>query len=157
MPVPSSLALTNIADGASLVASDHRNNYTAIQAAVNALTSFFGSGSLGSTLRFDGTNWVRTLNIILDDANSKITFGGDTDLLRLSASFLRTPFGFGARNLYIHAGAIPADGAGDGMLVFANAGTVPTTNPPGGGLLYVHGGALEYRGASGTVTTVGLA
>jgi hypothetical protein len=32
MPVlPSSLALTSIADGSSIVAADHRNNYAAIQ------------------------------------------------------------------------------------------------------------------------------
>lgn len=35
--VPSTVALTTIADGASIVASDHRNNYTAAQTAINAL------------------------------------------------------------------------------------------------------------------------
>ena len=38
-------------------------------------------------------------------------------------------------------------------LHLANA-TVPTANPSGGGVLYVEGGALKYRGSSGTVTTI---
>ena len=38
----------------------------------------------------------------------------------------------------------------------ANA-TAPTANPTGGGVLYVEGGALKYRGSSGTVTTIAVA
>jgi len=45
-------------------------------------------------------------------------------------------------------------GSGVGVIGVANAATVPTTNPTGGGVLYVEGGALKYRGSSGTVTTI---
>lgn len=45
-------------------------------------------------------------------------------------------------------------GGGVGQIAIANATTVPTTNPTGGGLLYVEAGALKYRGSSGTVTTI---
>lgn len=45
-------------------------------------------------------------------------------------------------------------GAGDGVLGIHNAATVPSTNPTNGGILYVEGGALKFRGASGTVTTI---
>lgn len=46
-------------------------------------------------------------------------------------------------------------GSGVGAVVFvANAAVAPTTNPTGGGVLYVEGGALKYRGSSGTVTTI---
>lgn len=48
-------------------------------------------------------------------------------------------------------------GAGAGVVYIANATTVPTTNPSGGGCLYVEAGALKYRGSSGTVTTLGAA
>lgn len=48
-------------------------------------------------------------------------------------------------------------GAGVGVLFIANAGTVPSTNPTGGGILYTEGGALKFRGSSGTITTVGAA
>lgn len=45
-------------------------------------------------------------------------------------------------------------GSGVGVIAIANATTVPSTNPTGGGVLYVEGGALKYRGSSGTVTTI---
>ena len=35
--------------------------------------------------------------------------------------------------------------------------TAPTTSPAGMGQLYVEGGALKYRGSSGTVTTIAAA
>lgn len=41
-----------------------------------------------------------------------------------------------------------------GAIFIANATTAPTTDPTGGGILYVEGGALKYRGPSGTVTTI---
>jgi len=45
-------------------------------------------------------------------------------------------------------------GGGAGVVGIANAGTVPASNPTAGGILYVEGGALKYRGSSGTVTTI---
>lgn len=46
-------------------------------------------------------------------------------------------------------------GSGAGAVIFiANATTAPTTNPSGGGVLYVEGGALKFRGSSGTVSTI---
>jgi len=45
-------------------------------------------------------------------------------------------------------------GTGVGVVAIANAGTVPSTNPTGGGVLYVEAGALKYRGSSGTITTI---
>jgi hypothetical protein len=45
-------------------------------------------------------------------------------------------------------------GGGVGVFGIANARTVPTTNPTGGGVMYTSGGALYYRGSSGTVTTI---
>jgi hypothetical protein len=48
-------------------------------------------------------------------------------------------------------------GAGAKVVFIANATTVPTTNPVGGGVMYVEAGALKYRGSSGTVTTIAAA
>jgi hypothetical protein len=42
------------------------------------------------------------------------------------------------------------------VLGLANA-TAPTTSPAGMGQLYVEGGALKFRGSSGTVTTIAVA
>lgn len=52
------------------------------------------------------------------------------------------------------SGTSPGRGGGVGVITIANADTVPTTNPSGGGILYVTGGALRYRGSSGTVTNL---
>lgn len=48
---------------------------------------------------------------------------------------------------------------GGGMLVMfmANASTIPSSNPTGGGILYVESGSLKYRGSSGTITTIAAA
>ena len=59
------------------------------------------------------------------------------------------------RNIGLN-GAISA-GGGVGIAFLANATTVPTTNPTGGGILYCEAGALKFRGSSGTVTTLGAA
>lgn len=48
-------------------------------------------------------------------------------------------------------------GSGVGMIFIANDTTDPTSSPVGGGLLYVSGGALKYKGSSGTVTTIAVA
>ena len=48
-------------------------------------------------------------------------------------------------------------GGGANVVAIGNAATVPSTNPTGGGVLYVQGGALKWRGSSGTVTTIAAA
>jgi hypothetical protein len=45
-------------------------------------------------------------------------------------------------------------GSGVNVVFIANATTVPSTDPTGGGILYCEGGALKFRGSSGTVTTI---
>lgn len=45
-------------------------------------------------------------------------------------------------------------GGGAGVIGIANAATVPAANPTGGGVLYASGGALYWRGSSGTVTQI---
>jgi hypothetical protein len=57
-------------------------------------------------------------------------------------------------NYYVGAGGGAGLGSGSGVISIANATTAPTTNPSGGGVLYVEGGALKYRSAGGTTTTV---
>jgi hypothetical protein len=56
---------------------------------------------------------------------------------------------------------LPTAGTGaapSGNCVYISAVTTePTANATGGGLLYVFGGALKYRGTSGTVTTIASA
>lgn len=49
--LPASLALTTIANGAQILSADHRNNYTAIQTAVNANITALSGGTAGQFLR----------------------------------------------------------------------------------------------------------
>ncbi len=51
----------------------------------------------------------------------------------------------------------PSLGGGAGVISIANANTVPTTDPSGGGIVYVEAGALKFRGSSGTITTIAAA
>lgn len=44
--------------------------------------------------------------------------------------------------------------SGTRIVYLANAIQVPVSNPSGGGILYAEGGALKWRGSSGTVTTI---
>lgn len=46
---------------------------------------------------------------------------------------------------------------GDGVVFIANRNAAPSANAVGGGILYAEGGALKWRGSSGTVTTLGAA
>lgn len=144
MSVTSSLALTSIVDDSDIVASQHRNNYTAIQTAVNAIITYLGS------------------SVVIDDTDKKITFGSST-LYESAADFLATDTHFivglsGAYNLYLNSnGNTGGAGGGLGVVAFGNAGTVPTTNNADGGVLYAQAGALKWRGASGTVTTIATA
>lgn len=47
-------------------------------------------------------------------------------------------------------------GSGTRVICIGNATAVPSTNPTGGGVLYAEGGALKWRGSSGTVTTLAV-
>jgi hypothetical protein len=60
--------------------------------------------------------------------------------------------GSGAQVSFFGAGSY---GGGRNVIFITSTGTVPSSNPTGGGILYVEAGALKYRGTSGTVTTLG--
>ncbi len=49
-------------------------------------------------------------------------------------------------------GSVTSDGVG--VIKIANCITPPPSTPSGGGVLYVEGGALKFKGSSGTVTTI---
>ena len=44
--------------------------------------------------------------------------------------------------------------SGEQVIGIANATTVPSSNPIGGGVLYVEDGSLKWRGSSGTITVI---
>ncbi len=45
-------------------------------------------------------------------------------------------------------------GGGKGVFEIHNAATVPSGDPPTGGILYVEAGALKFHGSAGTITTI---
>jgi hypothetical protein len=54
----------------------------------------------------------------------------------------------------IGIGGVSTFGTSAAKVIGIANGTAPTTSPAGMGQLYVEGGALKYRGSSGTVTTI---
>lgn len=52
--LPSNLGLTNIGDGADIVAADHRNNYSSIMNAFNALLAILAAGNANQVLTSSG-------------------------------------------------------------------------------------------------------
>lgn len=58
---PTSLSLTTIADNSQIIASTHRNSYSSIQTAVNALITFLSSGTANQFVQSGGgttINWA---------------------------------------------------------------------------------------------------
>lgn len=103
-----------------------------------------GAGGEAST-RYTETgtrNW--TTGLWLDTARYTITTADDLSSDQVLEIDDNGNFGFNGFST----------GSGQGALFIANATAVPSSNPTGGGLLYTEGGALKYRGSSGTVTTI---
>lgn len=67
------------------------------------------------------------------------------------------PLRLGCDNLAVQKGPDVTFGGASGAFGIANAETLPTSNPTGGGILYVEGGALRWRGSSGTDTLIASA
>jgi hypothetical protein len=108
------------------------------------LTEWQNSG--GTVLASVDSGGIFTTNsyVNLNSTNTGIAIQGSYRL-----RFDSTNTGIGSQT--------PSVGGGQGVVAIQNAGTVPTTNPTGGGVLYVEAGALKFRGSSGTITTIAAA
>ena len=123
-----------------------------IVSADDFLFALFAEGS-------DGTAFRRAASITMlvdgapgsGDMPGRIVFGTTPDGSATVAERMRID---NAGNIGVNGTSF---GGGAKVLFIANAGTVPTSNPSGGGVLYVEGGNLRYRGSSGTITTLGVA
>lgn len=77
--VPTSVALTTIADGANIVASDHRNNYLALQTAVNGLITLLDEADAkGDLLIASGADAYDNLAV---GGNGKVLVADSTQTL----------------------------------------------------------------------------
>lgn len=122
--------------------------------AVTGTLSATGAVTVGSAGASSGIiNSADSMLFAIDSDNSDATDanyyawkkdaadGTGAELMRLSAS----------GNLLL--GVTAAGTSAVGVIGMVNA-TAPTTSPAGMGQLYVEGGALKFRGSSGTVTTI---
>ncbi len=107
------------------------------------------SGSLVLASRVTGdsvSRYVQTIAGAMSWGSGSAT--RDTNLFRASADVLQTDDSFHVgTNLRVNTTSL---GGGVGVVAIANAGTVPTSDPTGGGLLYVESGVLKFRGPFGT-------
>ena len=158
----SALGIT-IAAGGSLKVKDSGSApaYTsqmAIQTSDSG-TSFTQTGTGTTTNDFtfssDGTFLVGSNVVSINTATGAITLNAFSGL-NLYGGSGNINIGLTNMKSVYFAGAF-SNGGGDGVLAIGNVGTVPTSNPVGGGVLFVQGGALKYRGSSGTVTTIAAA
>lgn len=106
-----------------------------------------GSGGLNIT---DGSapSGVKRFNINYNAAYNR------TEIMSIQEGVAFTPILFLFSNIGFNG---LSSGGGYGSIFIANASTVPTSNPTGGGFIYVSGGSLKFRGSSGTVTTLAAA
>jgi hypothetical protein len=105
-------------------------------------------------LRITGTqsvNWSTSFAVAVDTAITR-TAAGVIEINNGTPSTFRDAI---MRNLFING--VGSIGGGVGVVGMLNATTVPTSNPTGGGVLYAEGGALKWRGSSGTITTIAAA
>jgi len=103
------------------------------------------------------TEWMNSAGTVL----TKVTAGGDLDFVNggvLKVFYIAKAGGGttvitlgGDDNLQFFS---PSSRSGAGNIFIGNSTTIPSSNPTNGGALYVEGGALKFRGSSGTVTTI---
>ena len=103
------------------------------------------------------TEWQNSAGTVL----TKVTAGGDLDFVNggvLKVFYIAKAGGGttvitlgGDDNLQFFS---PSSRSGAGNIFIGNSTTIPSSNPTNGGALYVEGGALKFRGSSGTVTTI---
>lgn len=120
-------------------------------------------GGLGGYVRLKSTGGGDFLTVVYDDAATETVIATNALPLRISTGgasmAIDSPQISINTSVYVDTTGVAffapgSFGSGDEVIFIANATTAPTTNPTGGGILYVEGGALKYRGSSGTTTTI---
>lgn len=132
-------------------------NDTTIRIGTGAGTVADESACLKFSTTFAGTSFGGDAAIIR--ARSKGTVSGDQ---KCTIEFNLNRNGTNAQRASITSQSnlllqTPTEDTNDIGVIYIPNGTAPTASIAGGGKLYVEGGALKYRGSSGTVTTIASA
>jgi hypothetical protein len=100
-----------------------------------------------------GNTGAGTANLVDWNTSSGVTVGSASYALTLnSASTILTAISGQNFDFQIASGSkLKID---ENKIFIGNTGSVPGTNPSGGGYLYVDSGRLNYRGSAGTVTNI---
>jgi hypothetical protein len=116
------------------------------------------AGTIGAVIRGASSQtanlqeWQNSAGTVL----ARITSNGQIStpaILGTTDGLAAISIGVSSRN--VQFGALTQSfGGGASVIGIANATTVPTSNPTGGGILYVDTGALKYRGTSGSAATI---
>jgi len=83
-PLPDMLALTPIADGSAQQAAPVRNNFSAIQTAVNANVTALSGGTVGQVLQAvdaSTVQWATLLQLVDMSQKYKVQFGSSSTVL----------------------------------------------------------------------------
>ena len=135
-------ATTGAQTVAGSIASHAQASLTSRSAGTIGLVVKGASGQQGNSFEIQNSSGTATIGM---NVAGGFTSSGLT-VMSLAAN----------RNIQF-ASATVSIGGGSGVLGLANAATVPTSNATGGGILYAEGGALKWRGSSGTITTIAAA
>ena len=124
-----------------------------------------GTNAPVSKLHVNSATGVTTYTTI-GNLNGGTQLGVDAAGVSVISSYVANALRFGNNSSATFAETMRLDASGNLLVGTTAAGTsaakvigmanatAPTTSPAGMGQLYVEGGALKYRGSSGTVTTI---
>lgn len=138
-------AFQNLVNGASNTGIGRAAGYSIISGSNNVAVGVNAGNTDGTTATGSAVT-----NVTLLGFQAQAT-ASNTIVLGSAIAANRTNLVFG------QAGVAAAFGGGLGMFHIANAQTLPSSTPTGGGILYVTGGALHFRGSAGTDTVVAVA
>ena len=171
------IGVTATASGSDSVAigccSATASGTSALALGTGSLASGQYSRTLGSYITSSGNYSITIGQWLTGSATNSMVLGQGVDntnrLVNSTAQSLMIGFNSTVPTLYVGPstgagtwgnvgiGTVSEFGSGTGVIGLANVGTLPTTNPTGGGVLYADAGALKWRGSSGTVTTIAAA
>lgn len=142
-----SLSNQNLTSGLGNVALGRQAGYVNQSGSYNIHIGYVAGGAAA-------TNYAGSLNIVIGYNNS-FANGDGSNRLNIGNLIFGTGVAGGAAPIVGNIGfGTNSWGTGAvGVIAIAN-GTAPTTSPAGQGQLYVEGGALKFRGSSGTVTVL---